>query len=329
MRKSLIFILVLSLLCCGSREEPPVDYVIAVLQLNDAPTLNAAYEGIFQALQDNGLVDGENIRILFRNANGELLEIQKNAEDFISQKIDLIIALSTPSLQAALHATREIPIVFCSVANPYLAGAGASANDHLSNVTGVSSEGPIKQSLVLVKEIIPQAKRIGTLWTPSELNSNYYLERTRTEAARLGMEVIAVPIANSSEVLLSSQFLINKKIDAIVQISDNTINNSFEALGQVAAENAVPLFGGFLFSTELGACAAQGWDFFEMGYKAGLIALQIKKGESPENISFQYMDKVLLHVHLDDAKRQGVIFPEDVLKRADKILTDRDKKSGI
>jgi len=324
MRKIFVLFLVLFFLACGPQEKQPVFYTIGIFQINDAPTLNAARDGLFQALDENGWVDGKNIRLLSRNGGGELHEVQKIAEEFITQQVDLIVALSTPSLQAALHATREIPIVFCSVANPYLAGAGATADDHLSNITGVSSEGPIKQSLALVKEILPQAKRIGTLWTPSELNSNYYLERTRTEADELGMEVVAVPIANSSEVLLSTQFLINKKIDAIFQISDNTINNTFEALGLVAADNSVPLFGGFLFSTELGACAAQGWDFFDMGYKAGLLALRIKKGESPEKISFQYMDKVLLHVNLDVAKSQGVIFPESILERADKILSDQE-----
>ena len=324
MRKIFVLFLVLFFLSCGSQEKQSVFYTVGILQINDAPTLNAARDGFFRALEENGWKDGVNIRLLFRNGGGELHEVQKIAEEFIAQRVDLIVAFSTPSLQAALHATREIPIVFCSVANPYLAGAGATADDHLSNVTGVSSEGPIKQSLALVREILPQAKRIGTLWTPSELNSNYYLERTRTEAAELGMEVFAVPIANSSEVLLSSQFLINKKIDAIVQISDNTINNTFEALGMVAAENAVPLFGGFLFSTELGACAAQGWDFSDMGYKAGLLALRIKKGESPEKISFQYMDKVLLHLNLDVAKSQGIVFPEGILERADKILSDQE-----
>jgi len=324
MRKIFVLFLVLFFLSCGSQEKQSVFYTVGILQINDAPTLNAARDGFFRALEENGWKDGVNIRLLFRNGGGELHEVQKIAEEFIAQRVDLIVAFSTPSLQAALHATREIPIVFCSVANPYLAGAGATADDHLSNVTGVSSEGPIKQSLALVREILPQAKRIGTLWTPSELNSNYYLERTRTEAAELGMEVFAVPIANSSEVLLSSQFLINKKIDAIVQISDNTINNTFEALGMVAAENAVPLFGGFLFSTELGACAAQGWNFSDMGYKAGLLALRIKKGESPEKISFQYMDKVLLHLNLDVAKSQGIVFPEGILERADKILSDQE-----
>ncbi len=255
-------------------------------------------------------------------------EIQRIAERFVRQKVDMIAAFSTTSLQAALHATRDIPIIFSSVANPYLAGAGASAEDHLNNVSGVSSLGPIKQSLDFIKEILPEVKRIGTLYTPSELNSNFYLELAIESAADLGLEMVAVPITNPSEVLLSAQVLINKKIDAIYQISDNTINDSFDALGEVAAENTLPLFGGFLLSTQLGACAAMGWDFFDMGKRSGKIAIRVKNGENPANIPFQFMTEVLLHINSSVAKSQGIEFSDEILKRADRILVSENNLSN-
>jgi len=210
--------------------------------------------------------------------------------------------------------------VFSSIANPFLAGAGRSVDDHLSNVTGISSRGPIKESLAFIKHTLPGTKRIGTLWTPSELNSNYYLDLAREGAKEMGLEIIAVAVHNKSEVLLAAQVLVNKKIDVIYQISDNTINASFEAVSRVADENAVPLFGGALFSTNLGACAAMGWDFFEMGHRAGQMAIRIKNGENPAGIPIQYMSKVKLHLNLNAAAKQGVEFSEEVLKQADEIL---------
>jgi putative ABC transport system substrate-binding protein len=136
----------------------------------------------------------------------------------------------------------------------------------------------------------------------------------------MGLEIIAVAVNNKSEVLLAAQVLVNKKIDVIYQISDNTINASFEAVSRVADENAVPLFGGALFSTNLGACAAMGWDFFEMGHRAGQMAIRIKNGENPAGIPIQYMSKVKLHLNLNAAAKQGVEFSEEVLKQADEIL---------
>ena len=141
----------------------------------------------------------------------------------------------------------------------------------------------------------------------------------------LGFDIVDVPIANKNEVLHSAQLLINKKIDAIYQISDNTINASFETVGNVAAENSIPLFGGFLLSTQRGACAALGWDFFEMGYKAGEIAIRVKGGESPAKIPIQYMSKVRMHLNLDAAAKQGIKFSAEVLGNADEVVKAGEK----
>jgi len=319
-RKVLIFIFLafFSFLSCQKDQEHL--YTVGIFQVNEAPHLNEARKGFIRAFEDNGLVDGVNVYLILRNGQNNIAEVQKIAQSFVREKVDMICALSTPCLQAALNASNRIPIIFTSVANPYRAGAGRYAANHLSNVIGVASTGPIKQSLAFVKEVLPKAKRIGTLWTPSELNSEYYLELCRAGARELGLEIVAVPVANKSEVFLSAQILINKKIDAIYQISDNTINESFEAVGRVAEENGIPLFGGFLLSTHLGACAAMGWDFFDMGYKTGKIALSVKNGESPSGIPIQHMEEIKLHLNLQAAEKQGVEFSAAILERADEIL---------
>jgi putative tryptophan/tyrosine transport system substrate-binding protein len=273
-----------------------------------------------QALTDSGLRDGVNIRLEVRNAQGDVTEAQRIAQEFVSQKTDMIVALSTQCLQAALMAAPRVPVVFASVANPQLTGAGTSAENHLGNVTGVASTGPVKQILSFIKEVLPGAKRIGTLWTPSELNSEYYLELAREGAAELGLEIIAIPVANVNEVLFSAQMLLNKRIDVLFPISDNTINASFESLGRMAEDNSIPLFGGFLLSTRLGACAALGWDFFDMGYKAGQIAVRVKSGENPGRIPFQSMSQIRLHLNLDEARKQGVQFSPKVIQRADDVI---------
>ncbi len=320
MRKYLTLIcfgLVLFYISC--RDSSSGLYSIGIIQMNNAPTLTQTRKGFVDALAEQGLLDSRDIQIWIENGQGKIPEVQKIAEGFISRNVNMLVALSTPSLQAALHATEDLPIIFASVANPLLAGAGMSAEDHRKNVAGISSEGPIRQSLAFIKSLLPNIERIGTLWTPSELNSNYYLEIARDGAAELGLEIVAVPITNASEVLLSAQILINKKIDVIYQISDNTINQAFQAVGKIAVDNRIPLFGGFLSSTERGACAALGWDFYEMGYRAGKIAVRIKNGENPGDIPFQHMDRVLLHINLEMAEKQGIVFPEEVLSRADRI----------
>jgi len=241
-------------MCC--QKESKSVYTIGIFQVNDAPTMNVSRDSFVKALNDQGLRDGDNVRLIMRNAMGDIPEVQRLAQEFVTERVDMIVAFSTPCFQAAMHATRDIPIVFSSVANPYLAGARTPDENRVANVAGVSSRGPIKETLAFIREVMPDAVRIGTLWTPSELNSGYYLDLAKESANDLGFEIITVPVTNSSEVLLSTQVLINKNIDAIYQISDNTINATFEAVGEVASENGVPLFGGQPYTTRLGACAA-------------------------------------------------------------------------
>ena len=330
MRKIVTLLALLALIFSSCQKEKPDLYTLGIFWFTDAPTLNDVRRGVQAALEDNGLFDKANIRLDLRNAKGSIPEAQKIARELVANEVNMIIVFSTPCLQAVLHATRTIPIVFSSVANPFLAGAGNSENDHLSNVTGVSSRGPIKESLRFIKEVLPDAKSIGTLWTPAERNSEYYLKLAREGAEELNMEIKAVSIASASEILLSAQVLINDKIDAIYQISDNTINASFEVLGRVAEENAIPLFGGFPPHTLNGACAAMGWDFYAMGYKAGQIALQVKNGTSPNDIPIQYMTEIKLHLNLEAARKQGIVFNEEIIKRADEIVNvDRSNVFNI
>jgi len=313
-------LIVLSGFYGGCREAAPELYTFGIFQITDAPTLNEARKGFIQALTDKGLRDGVNVRLVVRNAMGDLSEARRIAQEFANQKTNMIIALSTQCLQAAMMAAPKVPVIFASVANPELLGIGRSAEDHSRNISGVASTAPIKQTIALIREVLPGARRIGTIWTPAELNSEYYLRVLREGAGEMGFEVVAVPVANISEVLLSGQMLLNRKVDLIFPISDNTINASFESLGRLAKDNSVPLFGGSPLFTRLGACAALGWDFFEMGYNAGEIASRVKNGEDPGRIPIQSMSRVRLHLNLAAAKTQGVVFSPQVIGRADEII---------
>jgi putative ABC transport system substrate-binding protein len=320
----LAFFILIGGLFSGCRTAENKLYTFGIFQVTDAPTLNEARKGFIQALLDGGLRDGVDVQFIQRNARGDVTEAQRIAKQFVERKTDMIVALSTQCLQAAIMAAPKVPVVFTSVANPYLLGVGRSAENHVRNVTGVASTGPIKQILAFIREALPEARRIGTLWTPAELNSEYYLRLLQEAAAESGFEVVALPVANSNEVLLSGQMLLNKKVDAIFPISDNTINAAFESLGRLAQENGVPLFGGFPLFARLGACAAMGWDFFEMGYKTGEIALRIKNGEDPGHIPIQSMSRVRLYLNLPAAGKQGVRFSPQILERADDVIRSED-----
>ena len=296
-------------------------YVIGIFQSVDSPTANQVRKGILQAFADSGLRGGENILVRIRIANGDISEVQRIAQAYVDERLDMIIPLSTQCLQAALIADRTIPIVFGSVATPFMVGAGSSAKDHLSWVTGVASTGPIRQTVQFIHEVLPKARRLGTLWTPSEVNSEYYLQLARDAAAEIGLDIVAVPVASAHDVPQSAQILINDKVDALFPISDNTINSAFDVLGRAAEENRLPLFGSFIRAVDFGACAAVGFSFYDMGYDTGRIAVRVKNGESPGRIPIQAMSDVKIVINLDAAGKQGVVFPKNVLDRAERVIS--------
>jgi len=338
MRKAACFLgLALAVIFSSTcKKSPPVPvssarpklFVVGIFQSVDSPTANQARKGILQAFEDSGLRDGENILVRIRIANGDISEVQRIAQEFADEKVDLIMPLSTQCLQAALIAGRTAPIVFGSVATPFLIGAGKSATDHLSYVTGVASTGPVRQTVKFIHDVLPKARRLGTLWTPSEVNSEYYLDLARDAATEFGLEIVAVPVASAHELPQAAQILANGKVDVIFPISDNTINSAFEVLGRAAEENRLPLVGGFLRSVEFGAAAAVGFDFYDMGYKTGQLAVRVKNGENPALIPIQSMSDVKVYLNLEAAGKQGLVFPKRVLDGAAKIIRSAAEGTG-
>lgn len=303
-------------------------YVIGIFQSVDSPTANEVRRGILQAFAAAGLRDGRDIVVTTRIANNDIAEVQRIAGELADGRVDLIMPLSTQALQAAILNSRRRPIVFCAVAVPYLVGAGRSADNHLANVTGVVSTGPIRQTVALIREVLPEARRLGTLWTSSEVNSEYYLEEARTAAAEIGFELKAVPVTGTADILRSLQRLLNERVDALFPMSDNTLNSAFDIIGRAAAENATPLFASFLRSVEFGACAALGLDFFDMGVKAGRLAVRIKNGESPGAIPIQSMEEIKLFINPGAAASQGVVFPKSVLDRVSRSVNPTHGTAG-
>jgi len=321
-------VLAAALLLPGCREKVPPPspgddsppYAIGILQSVDSPTANEIRRGILQAFTDAGLRDGREILVSIRIANNDIAEVQRIAAELAAGRADMIIPLSTQALQAAILTARRKPIVFGAVAVPYLVGAGTSAENHLGHVTGVVSTGPVRETMALIREVLPTARRIGSLWTSSEINSEFYLELARESAAELGFDLVAVPVTGPHEIPAALQRVLNQRVDALFPMSDNTLNSSFDVIGRAAEENRTPLFASFLRSVEFGACAALGFDFYEMGLKTGRLAVRVKSGESPGRIPIQSLDDVRLYVNPSAAAKQGIGLPRAVLDRASKTV---------
>jgi ABC-type uncharacterized transport system substrate-binding protein len=325
MRKVVFYVSALALLAaplllagCGGQGGAKL-YTIGVFQFSSNALQDRTREGFLQAMADAGYKDGENVRYQFENAQADIPTAQLIAKK-LATDVDLVFVISTPALQAALAEVKDKPVVFGAIANPYLVGAGESAEKHLPNVTGASEASPIRQAMELMLEVLPTAKRVGILWDPANANSRFNMERAQTAAAELGVEIVEVTISGSSEVLQASQSLAGKEIAAFVVIPDHIVMDSFDSLAKVANQQHIPLIATDPALAEQGAAIAVGWDYFDNGYLSGKLVIRVMKGENPADIPFQSLSKKLLYINQDAAEAQGLNIPQAVLQQADEVI---------
>jgi putative tryptophan/tyrosine transport system substrate-binding protein len=326
-RESFLFLvwsipcLLLSAGCSKAKTGMPV---IGFLQVNSGSVLVTGREGFLKALADEGFVDGKTVHVVVKDAQGDLPTLQAAARDLVSQHPRLIGTASTPACQAALNATTEVPIVFTLITDALLVGAGESAEKHRPNVTGLSAYLPVSNGLKLLHEIMPGARTVGTLYDPGEAYSEKYLETGRKTAGELGLQWVEIAATNSTEIVPGIQALKARGVEAIMQIPTNMVYEGIEGAIKQAGNLGIPVFAVEIGQVQKGAVAAVGLDMWQWGYDAGKIAARVLRGENPAGIPFQYVKKELLFVNPQAAANFKITLPPAVLKRADKVIGQKE-----
>ena len=182
----------------------------------------------------------------------------------------MIVPISTPSAQAVVAATSDIPVVFTAVTDPLGAKLISNLEKPGANVTGMSDLSPIVKHLELIKEITPDAKTIGVPYNPGEANSVTLLGLLKSEGAEMGFEIVEAPAPTSADVLAAAQSLVGK-VDVIYVPTDNTIVSALEAVIKVGTDNKIPVYAGDTDSVPRGAVAALGFNYYDVGRQTGKI----------------------------------------------------------
>jgi putative tryptophan/tyrosine transport system substrate-binding protein len=296
---------------------------IGVTQIVSHPALDGDQKGFESALNASGFKEGVNVIYDRQNAQGDMNKANAIAQKFIDEKVDLIHAIATPTTQAVVKITKNIPVVFSSITDPINAGIvpkdSAPGKKTGTNVTGVSDRWPVLRQMEMYLKFVPKAKQWGTIYNAQEANSVVHIKEMREAVKKLGVELVEVTIASRSEVPKAALSLVGK-VKAIVISSDNTAISDFETIVKVCNENKIALFAGDVDSVPKGAIAAYGLDYFLVGYAAGKKAELVLKGLKPGEIPWGPLEKFSLVVNAKAAKIQGVTLEPDLLKKADKVL---------
>ncbi len=307
-----------------SEQQPPTPLAkkwnVNLVEFNNVLDVEEAEQGVLTGLREANLVEGRDYEVKIRNAQGDMGTVNSLIDAAVSDEADLLITLSTPTLQAALQRARSLPIVFTYVANGVIAGAGRSDEDHLPNVTGVYLGGGYKELLTIIRESFPSVHTLGTLFVPSEVNSVFHKDQLMAAAQKVGIEVIAVAASTSAEVPDAALSLCSRPIDALCQIPANLTASAFPSIAQAARRTKLPIFAFQSSQARSGAAVVLARDYEDGGREAGLMAAKVMRGANPATIPFQLVSRTKLIVNREAARNSGLILPAALIKQADEVI---------
>lgn len=298
--------------------------VVGMMKLVSHPALDAEQKGVKDALTAAGFIDGETVTIREANAEGDIPTLTTIAQQFVDEEVDLIVTTTTPALQAAYNATKDLqgpPIVFNAVTSPYDAGVATAPDNHPSWVIGYQALAPVEDALALIPRLMPAIKTVGYIYNPAEANSVVNTKIAEPAAQALGLALEITQISNSSEVQAAAEALVARGVEAFFVSTDSTVVASLEAIVKVANDNDLPLFANDPASAQRGAAVALGLDYYQDGLDTGALAVAILKGELDIAATpIERQRKGSLVVNLPAATEQGLTIPDDLKAEAAQVV---------
>ena len=299
----------------GSGED---SYTIGISQFAEHGSLDNCREGCLKGLENEGIVEGENLTVEYQNAAADMGTASQISDAFVSDKVDLICAIATPTAQSAYNAAMDtdIPVVYTAVTDPVAAELADEDGNPVGNVTGTSDELPIKEQLEMIRQMLPEAETVGIMYTTSEANSISALETYKELAGDYGFEIVESGISSTADISLAADDLISK-VDCITNLTDNTVVASLPTILEKANEKGIPVFGSEIEQVRIGCLAAEGLDYVALGEQTGEMAAKILKGEAQaSDMAYETITEPGFYVNTKVAENLGVTVPEELAQNA-------------
>lgn len=316
MKRLALFCCTLCLFVCPDPARAKTLPLVAISQIVAHPALDATYRGVVDELAARGYEEGKTIRIGYETAQGDIAIAGQIARKFAGEKPALIVAIATPAAQSVAAAARDIPIVFAAVTDPVEARLVDNYEKPGKNITGVSDEVAFSRHLEMIQQMVPTARRIGTIYNPGEANSVATIKKIRDYLVeKPGFELVSAAATKTSEVLGAARSLVGK-VDVLYITLDNTVVSALEAVVQVGIQNRLPVFNADTDSVFRGSIAALGFDYYDVGRLSGEYAARILDGEKPGDIPVGRPERLRLVINPPAAEKMGVKIPPELRAQA-------------
>jgi len=303
----------------GACAQPALAQSVAITAIVEHPALDATRDGVKKALEDAGYTEAKGLRWQYQSAQGNTATAAQIARQFVGNNPDVIVAIATPSAQAVVAATKTIPVVYTAVTDPVAAQLVPTMEASGTNVTGVSDALLLEQQIELIQRIVPDAKRVGMVYSPGEANSVVVIERMRDLLPKYGMSLVEAAAARTVDVGSAARSLVGKA-DVIYTSTDNNVVSAYEALVKVGMDSKLPLVAADTDSVKRGAIAAFGVNYFNLGVQTGEQVVRILKGEKPGDMPSEVSNQVELFVNPKSAAAMGVTLSDALLQSAAQIV---------
>ncbi len=323
---ALALTLTLSLAACGGKTETPAPggdgpsqpepagkFLIGISQYGEHASLDNCRIGFLQGLEQAGLVEHTDYELDYQNAGFDDAIATQIGQSFSAEDADLMVGIATPSAVACYSAAedKDIPVIFTAITDP------AQAKLDTGNVTGTSDKLPVEAQLDLIRQMQPNAKTIGILYTTSEPNSVSAIAEYQEKAPDYGFTVEVLGVTAQSEVTQAADTLISRGVDCFTNLTDNTVVGVLPAILEKTNEAGIPVYGSEVEQVKIGCVAAAGLDYVQLGIQTGLMAAKILRGEATcQDLPYETISEYGIYVNAESLDAMGIAVPAAVAERA-------------
>ena len=303
-------------------------YTIGIEQFAEHGSLDNCREGFLEGLAEEGLVEGENLTVEYKNAAADMGTAGQISDSFVSSDVDLLCGIATPSAQSCFNAAmdKEIPVIYTAVTDPLAAELADEEGNPVEEITGTSDKLPIQQQLEMIRTMLPEAETIGILYTTSEANSESAIKEYEALAEEYDFTIETAGITATADIPLAAQGLL-EKVDCITNLTDNTVVSSLPAILEMANEAKIPVFGSEIEQVKIGCLAAQGLDYVELGRQTGKMAAQVLKGEKKASeLPYETIEEASLYINEKTAENLGIEIPSELKDSAVESFAEISEK---